>query len=476
MSFDLLPYLTSLQNNIRGRSIAWEGAVRAGTISEEQLNKIKAVDKVRKEQQKQIVKNDLGGYSCLFLGAEGKPGILDAAVKRADLVQNILVLLADLLAGIPELSKTLSQHSSPYNIFVTLITRSNDAEDPVSLLSSTVLTALIMDTSVDHPKKKPALSELFKYLSSLTRASDGSLQDIAVVQYSTLLREKKSRELFWVQRKETIAPLITILQLAAGFSKDALRSPTWNGTKSIRSNNEGTIGGGVGLQMLYHILLVLWQLSFEGSNVGEGLQDEFDIIPLYVQLLRYSPKEKITRLLLSSLHNMLIGNRQKLLPLTVVVRLPALLQNINGRHLSDPDLSEDLEALTRMIDDYTKTQTTFDEYAAEIYSGHLYWSPPHRNSTFWLENAHKILDHEKGAIPKKLAEIMSKPWVGDKQVLAIACNDVGSLVKQVPEKRLYLEKLGLKKRIMELMQESDESVRWESLNALSGWLRYSFES
>lgn len=71
---------------------------------------------------------------------------------------------------------------------------------------------------------------------------------------------------------------------------------------------------------------------------------------------------------------------------------------------------------------------------------------------------------------------MSKPWKDDKQVLAIACNDVGCLVKEAPEKRTQLEKLGLKTRIMELMQEPDEAVRWESLNALSGWLKYSFET
>jgi len=71
---------------------------------------------------------------------------------------------------------------------------------------------------------------------------------------------------------------------------------------------------------------------------------------------------------------------------------------------------------------------------------------------------------------------MGKKWENDKQVLAIACNDVGRLVKEVPEKRAQLEKLGLKTRVMELMTEEDETVRWESLNALSGWLRYSFET
>lgn len=179
---------------------------------------------------------------------------------------------------------------------------------------------------------------------------------------------------------------------------------------------------------------------------------------------------------MSSLYNLLSTNKQTLLPAAVLARLPALLQNINGRHLTDTDLQEDLQTLTEMLDDYTKTQTTFDEYAAEVNSGKLRWSPPHRSPTFWAENARRILDHEKGDLPKKLAEIMSKPWDDDKQVLAIACNDVGCLVKEVPEKRYQLEKLGLKTRVMELMTEKEESVRWESLNALSGWLRYSFET
>jgi V-type H+-transporting ATPase subunit H len=203
---------------------------------------------------------------------------------------------------------------------------------------------------------------------------------------------------------------------------------------------------------------------------------EYEVIPLFTQLLRLSPKEKTTRLLISSLYNLLSSNKQTLLPAAVLARLPALIQNVNGRHLSDQDLLDDLQHLTEMLDEYTKTQTTFDEYAAEVNSGHLRWSPPHRSPTFWAENARRILEHEKGELPRKLAEIMSKPWENDKQVLAIACNDVGCLVKEVPEKRTQLEKLGLKTRVMELMQEPDEAVRWESLNALSGWLRYSFET
>ncbi|KAI6522608.1 hypothetical protein MCOR16_007475 [Pyricularia oryzae] len=129
-----------------------------------------------------------------------------------------------------------------------------------------------------------------------------------------------------------------------------------------------------------------------------------------------------------------------------------------------------------MMDEYTATKTTFDEYVAEVTNGHLRWSPPHRSQTFWAENARRILDENNAGVVRQLAEIMKKPWDNDKQVLAIACNDIGALVREVPEKRGQLERLGLKTRIMELMGEADENVRWESLKALGGWLKYSFEN
>jgi V-type H+-transporting ATPase subunit H len=193
---------------------------------------------------------------------------------------------------------------------------------------------------------------------------------------------------------------------------------------------------------------------------------------MYTQLLKVSPKEKTTRLLLSTLLNLLTANRQTLLPTAVLARLPALLSSLKSRHLTDEDALEDLQSLNDLLEEYTKTQTTFDEYAAELHSGHLRWSPPHRNTTFWQDNARRILEENKGELPRKLAEIMSKNWDNDKQVLAIGCNDVACLVKEVPEKRQQLEKLGLKSRIMELMQEADESVRWESLRAVGEWLRF----
>ncbi|KAK3394592.1 armadillo-type protein [Podospora didyma] len=478
MSLDPPTYLASLQSNIRQRPIPWDGAVRAGTLTDDQLARIRAVDKLKRDQRKQIVEADLDGYCLLFVGAPGKKSVLELAAKRQDVVQYILVLLNDLLDSIPALSKALLKAGNPYRHFLPLLAHSSNPDDPIPLLTSTVLVSLMAGSRDESPATvDKALPLIFSYLSSLTKNPDAGLQDIGVQEYSSLLYGSASRQQFWAQRSETVAPLIDILRAAAGVANGDASASLWSGTTTAaRSGFEGSLGGGVGLQLLYHVLLVMWQLSFEAADVGEDLNDEYDIILLYTQLLRLSPKEKTTRLLISTLYNLLVANQNTLLPTAVLVRLPSLLQNLTGRQLTDQDLQEDLTKLRELLEEYTKTKTTFDEYVGEVNSGHLRWSPPHRNTVFWAENARKILEYENGELVRKLAEIMKKPWENDKAVLAIACNDIGCLVREVPEKRGQLERLGLKTRVMELMAEGDENVRWESLRALGGWLQYSFDT
>ena len=72
---------------------------------------------------------------------------------------------------------------------------------------------------------------------------------------------------------------------------------------------------------------------------------------LYIQLLKLSPKEKTTRLILATLRNLLDANPTTLLPTAVLAKLPALLQNVAGRHLTDPELLEDLEHLKETLEE-----------------------------------------------------------------------------------------------------------------------------
>lgn len=179
--------------------------------------------------------------------------------------------------GIPALSKVLLEHPDPYIPLLPFLTLSTNPEDPIPLLTSTVLASLMAASAAAFPKGTPAtnkaLPKLLSYLSTLAQSPDGGLQDIAVLEYSALLRGKKSRQLFWEQRSETVGPLVGILKSAVGVGSDGDSSTIWSGASSIRSGMEGSLSGGVGLQLLYHVLLVMWQLSFEGATIGDGLEE-----------------------------------------------------------------------------------------------------------------------------------------------------------------------------------------------------------
>jgi V-type H+-transporting ATPase subunit H len=98
-SLDPPTYLTSIQNNIRARPISWEGAVRAKTITDEDLKKIKSIDKVRKEQRKQTIESDVDSFVTLLVGGNGSQSIFEAAAKRQDIIHYMLVLLGDMTDG-----------------------------------------------------------------------------------------------------------------------------------------------------------------------------------------------------------------------------------------------------------------------------------------------------------------------------------------------------------------------------------------
>lgn len=192
---------------------------------------------------------------------------------------------------IPQLTSKILSHPSPYAPFLPLLSTSTP-EEPIPILTSVVLSSLLSAAIMTYPKLNPqissALPKTYSYLSVIAKSQDSSIQDIAVQQLSALLRTSASRRQFWDQREESLGPLIEILRAATGGG-DSSASSTINGhtasasgsstmfsrgsTPSMRSGTEVGIGGGVGVQLLYHVLLVMWQLSFEGGLVGPGLEE-----------------------------------------------------------------------------------------------------------------------------------------------------------------------------------------------------------
>lgn len=76
-----------------------------------------------------------------------------------------------------------------------------------------------------------------------------------------------------------------------------------------------------------------------------------------------------------------------------------------------------------------KLYSSFDEYATEVKSGRLEWSPVHRSAQFWRENASRLNErnYELLRILVHLLETNRDPLV-----LSVASFDVGEYVRHYP--------------------------------------------
>lgn len=169
----------------------------------------------------------------------------------------------------------LLKYREPYAPFIPFLKQSSGPDDGLPLIAALVLTKILSEGVASSSRSSAALdsaiTSLYSYLSQLSKSTDAGYQDIAAQSYSALLRTSRTRELFWEQRKETVDPLFNILRAGAGAGDSV--SSLWDGDAAPKNNVDAGIAGGVGIQLMYRVLLVIWQLSFEGELVGEGLQE-----------------------------------------------------------------------------------------------------------------------------------------------------------------------------------------------------------
>lgn len=258
------------------------------------------------------------------------------------------------------------------------------------------------------------------------------MQDLAVQFFAGALRTSRSRLVFWGSELTCSNELVTLLKT----KKD--------------------------LQLQYHTLFVVWLITFE-NKIARELNKKHDIIPILVDISKTAIKEKINRLVIGIFRNLVKNAPEENLPAMVVAKLLQFIKALSGRKWTDHEISEDLAFLQDELQASFDQLTTFDEYSSELESGHLSWTPPHCNDTFWRENANKLIDQDE-----KLLKILARLLATSKNavVLAVGCHDVGQLVKQVPRAITQIQALGTKAKIMELMGHGDPDVRYEALSTV----------
>lgn len=99
------------------------------------------------------------------------------------------------------------------------------------------------------------------------------------------------------------------------------------------------------------------------------------------------------------------------------------------RKFDDEDITDDIEFLNDKLQASVQDLSSFDEYATEVKSGRLEWSPVHKSGKFWRENSSRLNEksYELLRILVHLLETSKDPLV-----LSVACFDVGEYVRHYP--------------------------------------------
>lgn len=131
-----------------------------------------------------------------------------------------------------------------------------------------------------------------------------------------------------------------------------------------------------------------------------------------------------------------------------------------GQKMEDEDLKADMEFLSETLATSVADLSSFDEYATEIKSARLEWSPVHSSEKFWRECAPR-LNEKNYELLKILVRLLETSK--DALVLSVAAHDLGEYVRHYPRGKQVAESLGGKHLVMQLLTHDDPNVRYEAL-------------
>ncbi|KAG0021863.1 H(+)-transporting V1 sector ATPase subunit H [Entomortierella chlamydospora] len=416
-------YLDELTAGLRARPIPWEGYQRATLITQTELNYIKAVDKKTGEDLSRVIDQEGQLYAELFISLLQK-------LVRVDTIQSILILIDDLLLDHEErASYFLKLAEDDANLpYAPLLKCLRNEDDFVPLKSSKILTTLLCAS----PKPSTdAAHELFRWTTAQLQSNNLAIVDLGVQVLESALRQRDLRPIYW-NTSHAMDALVKILKTDAP-------SP----------------------QMQYQVIYCFWILSFD-KEVAEELNRKYDVIPILVEIAKSAIKEKVVRVIISTLRNLVEKAPEANLAAMAAVKLLTFTENLSTRKWSDGEILEDINYLKTELEENFQTLTTFEVYQAELMSGRLTWSPPHQSDLFWTKNWRE-LKKENYALLRVLARLLSTAT--DTVVLSVAANDIGQYVKRDPSSKKFLQEIGVKQRIMELMSHPDQEVRYNSVNA-----------
>ncbi|XP_019246766.1 PREDICTED: V-type proton ATPase subunit H-like [Nicotiana attenuata] len=421
------------------RDIPWETYMTTKLITETGLQLLRRYDKKAESDKAQLLDDDGPAYVSVFVT------ILQDIFKE-ETVEYVLALIDEMLTANPRRAKLFHDNSfaneDTYEPFLRLLWKGNwfIQEKSCKILSVIVSARPKVQNGVDangdasSSKRKLTSAEdvlrgLVEWLcAQLRKPSHPSCSVPAAINcLATLLKEPIVRSSF-VQADgvKLLVPLIT--------------------PASTQQS----------IQLLYETCLCVWLLSYYEPAIEYLATSR--ALPRLAEVVKGSTKEKVVRVVILTLRNLL--SKGTFGAQMVDVGVLQIVQNLKAQAWSDEDLLDALNQLEEGLKDNIKTLSSYDKYKQEVLLGNLDWSPMHKDPLFWKENINNF--EENGfQILRVLMTILDTS--SDARTLAVACYDLSQFIQCHPAGRIIVADLKAKERVMKLLNHEAAEVTKNAL-------------
>ncbi|XP_037708049.1 V-type proton ATPase subunit H isoform X2 [Drosophila subpulchrella] len=434
-NIDMIAATSVLQQqaaDIRTRAINWASYMQSQMISEEDYKAISALDKSRASylatNSSQVVKTLLNLVSHL---------------SKDSTIQYILVLLDDLLQE--DRSRVDLFHETAGKLkqciwgpFLNLLNRQDGF---IVNMASRILAKFACWGHETMPKSD--LNFYLQFLKDQLASNNNEYIQSVARCLQMMLRVDEYR--FAFVGVDGISTLIRILSTRVNF------------------------------QVQYQLIFCLWVLTFNPLLAAK--MNKFSVIPILADILSDCAKEKVTRIILAVFRNLIEKPEDTSVAkdhciAMVQCKVLKQLSILEQRRFDDEDITADVEYLSEKLQNSVQDLSSFDEYATEVRSGRLEWSPVHKSAKFWRENAQR-LNEKNYELLRILVHLLETSK--DAIILSVACFDIGEYVRHYPRGKHVLEQLGGKQIVMQHLGHEDPNVRYEALLAVQKLMVHNWE-
>ncbi|KAL3055383.1 V-type proton ATPase subunit H isoform X2 [Gymnodraco acuticeps] len=421
---------------VRANQVNWQSYLQSQMISAEDCEFIKKFEVANSEEKQVILTNE--GHQCAktFLN-------LMAHISKEQTVQYILTLIDD----------TLQENHQRVSIFFDYAKKTKNTAWSyfLPMLNRQDLFTVHMAARI--------IAKLAAWGRDLMEGSD-------LNYYFNWIKSQLSS-----QSSQYVQCVAGCLQLMLRVNEYRFAWVEADGVNCITA----VLSNKCGFQLQYQMIFCVWLLAFS-PQLCEQLR-RYNVVPALSDILQESVKEKVTRIILAALRNLLEKSaeketRQEYALAMIQCKVLKQLENLEQQKYDDEDITEDIKFLLEKLAESVQDLSSFDEYSSELKSGRLEWSPVHKSEKFWRENAVRLNEknYELLKILTRLLEVSDDP-----QVIAVAAHDVGEYVRHYPRGKRVIEQLGGKQLVMNHMHHEDQLVRYNALLAVQKLMVHNWE-